>query len=57
MTKKLEELLELPESKEIIQDDMDNAKEKSKAVALQNDTLRDISEFDKIATALPAVKA
>jgi len=56
MTKKLEELLDLPESREIIQDDMNNAKEKTKAVSLQNDTLRDISEFDKIASALPAVK-
>ena len=55
MTKKLEELLDLPDSKEIIAD----AKEETKVVKAketQDETLRDIAEFDKIASALPAVK-
>ena len=55
MTKKLEELLNLPDSKEIIQESK-NEEKASKAVVEQQDTLRDISEFDKIAGALPAVK-
>jgi len=53
MTKKLEELLDLPESKEIIEE----AKaEKSQPITKHKETLRDIAEFDKIASALPAVK-
>ena len=51
MTKKLEELLNLPDSKEIIDDD-----KKEKEIAVQRETMRDIAEFDKIAGALPAVK-
>jgi hypothetical protein len=54
MTKKLEELLDLPDSKEII--DKEKKKEKKEVVSQQNETLRDIAEFDKIASALPAVK-
>jgi len=54
MTKKLEELLDLPDSKEIIK--QDQKKDKKDVVAQQNETLRDIAEFDKIAAALPAVK-
>ena len=54
MTKKLEELLDLPDSKEIIK--QDQKKDKKDVVAQQNETLRDIEEFDKIAAALPAVK-
>ena len=54
MTKKLEELLDLPDSKEIIK--QDQKKDKKDVVAQQNETLRDIAELDKIAAALPAVK-
>ena len=54
MTKKLEELLDLPDSKEIIKQDKKN--DKKEMIELQNETLRDIAEFDKIAGALPAVK-
>lgn len=54
MTKKLEELLNLPESQEIIQ------KEKSKSnnvvKASTDEDFRDIAELDKITAALPAVK-
>ena len=54
MAKKLEELLDLPDSKEIIK--QDQKKDRKDVVAQQNETLRDIAEFDKIAGALPAVK-
>jgi len=54
MTKKLEELLDLPDSKEIIK--QDQKKDKKEVLAQQNETLRDIAEFDKISAALPAVK-
>ena len=54
MTKKLEDLLNLPESKEII-DDAKKVKAET-AVVEQQDTFRDIAEFDKIASAFPAVK-
>jgi hypothetical protein len=54
MTKKLEELLNLPASKEVIKQE---EKKKQKDMAAQSQPLlRDISEFDKIAAALPAVK-
>jgi hypothetical protein len=58
MTKKLEELLNLPASKDIVNDARAEEKKaaKQKAVVAQEDTIRDISEFDKIASALPAVK-
>ncbi len=49
--KKLEEILNLPESKKIIKKD-----EKEKAAEIAQPLLRDISEFDKIAAALPQVK-
>ena len=49
MTKKLEELLYLPDSKEIIK--QDQKKERKDVVAQQNETLRDIAEFDKISAA------
>ena len=57
MTKKLEELLNLPENKDVIEE----AEEKEKAqkkyeLEKQNDTLRDMAEFDKITSALPQVK-
>lgn len=55
MTKKLEDLLNLPDSKEIIQDEKKKEKVQT-AIVEQEDTFRDIAEFDKIASALPAVK-
>jgi len=52
MTKKLEELLNLPASKEIVQET-----EKKKPVKTDPGPLfRDMSEFDKISAALPQVK-
>lgn len=52
MTKKLEELLNLPESKKII-----NAEEKKAAKSAKPEAfLRSIDEFDKISASLPAVK-
>jgi len=50
MTKKLEEILNLPENKKIVRDDADKVPTKPQPL------LRDISEFDKIAAALPQVK-
>ena len=54
MTKKLEEILDLPDSKEIIKQEKE--KEKHNAIQKQNETLRDTAEMDKITSALPAVK-
>ncbi|MBR20780.1 MAG: hypothetical protein CMA64_11665 [Euryarchaeota archaeon] len=54
MTKKLEEILDLPDSKEIIKQDRE--KVNKEVIQQQNETLRDIAEMDKIASALPAVK-
>jgi len=51
MTKRLEEILNLPESKKIAKQD-EKASAKADAVPL----LRDISEYDKISAALPMVK-
>lgn len=52
MTKKLEELLNLPASKEIIK-----AEEKKKQQAAKPEPfLRSMEEFDKISASLPAVK-
>lgn len=51
MTKKLEEILNLPESKKIVKQD-----ERATAKAAVAPLLRDISEFDKISAALPQVK-
>jgi hypothetical protein len=54
MTKKLEELLNLPESKKIIKEE---EKKKAKAeVAKAEPFLRDMAEFDKISASLPQVK-
>ena len=54
MTKKLEDLLNLPDSKEITEE---GKKEKQEdAIVEQEDTMRSIQEFDKITAALPAVK-
>ena len=49
--KKLEEILNLPESKKTIK-----KAEKEKSAEIAAPFLRDMSEFDKIAAALPAVK-
>lgn len=51
MTKKLEELLNLPENKKMVQAD-----KKSKEPEVPAPLLRDLSEFDKISAALPQVK-
>ena len=53
MTKKLEDLLNLPDAKEFIQEAEDK---KSQAVAAQEASFRDIEDLDKIAAALPSVK-
>ena len=52
MTKKLEEILNLPESKKIVK--QEEKKQIKNEVA--QPFLRDINEFDKISAALPAVK-
>jgi len=53
MTKKLEEMLNLADNEDIVE----NSKSKKEtAIIEQEDTFRDIAEFDKIASALPAVK-
>lgn len=57
MTKKLEEMLNLPDSKEIIEQAQEQEKnQKTHQVERQKETIRDIAEFDKIASALPKVK-
>jgi hypothetical protein len=57
MTKKLEELLDLPDAKEIIKNaESQEDAQKSHEIERQQETMRDIAEFDKIASALPAVK-
>ena len=57
MTKKLQELLDLPDSKEIIKKASNQENEQAKyAVAEQKETRRSMEEFDKISSALPAVK-
>ena len=56
MTKKLEELLNLPSSKEIVEETKKNSVKAEIALKVQDNTIRDIAEFDKIAGALPAIK-
>ena len=63
MTKKLEELLNLPESQDIVKEEQaksqaeeKKAENKTKSIAQQKNTMRDIAEFDKIAAALPKVE-
>jgi hypothetical protein len=53
MTKKLEELLNLPESKKIVKQE---EKKQAETLPAAQPFLRDISEFDKITAALPQVK-
>ena len=55
MTKKLEELLNLPDSKEIIAESKNESKAQQ-AVVEQQETVRSIEELDKISAALPQVK-
>jgi uncharacterized protein YacL (UPF0231 family) len=52
MTKRLEEILNLPESKKIVKQEEKAAKKAEVAQPF----IRDISEFDKISAALPQVK-
>lgn len=57
MNKKLEDLLGLPESQKIIKkEEREKRKEEKQELANQEKTFRDIAEFDKIASALPAVE-
>jgi hypothetical protein len=57
MTKKLEELFNLPEAKELVkQEKVKEKKEQAAALEEQRKTFRDIAEFDKISAALPAVE-
>jgi hypothetical protein len=52
MTKKLEEVLNLPESKKIVKEE----EKKQVKADLAQPFLRDMSEYDKISAALPQVK-
>jgi uncharacterized protein YacL (UPF0231 family) len=52
MTKKLEEILNLPESKKIVKQEEKQARKAEVAEPF----MRDMSEYDKIAAALPQVK-
>lgn len=56
--KKLEELLNMPESKEIVQKDKEQSSksEKQHAIVEHEETARSIAELDKISAALPQVK-
>jgi hypothetical protein len=56
MTKKLEDLLNMPEGKEIIKQAEVKEKDQKKHELAHENSFRDIAEFDKIASALPAVK-
>lgn len=60
MTKKLEELLNLPENQEIVKSEEKNNRKAEKQLARDNapaeNLFRDIGEIDKIAAALPQVK-
>lgn len=53
MTKKLEDMLNLPDNNDIVEP---KPSKKEAAMIQQEETFRDIEEFDKIASALPAVK-
>jgi hypothetical protein len=60
MTKKLEELLNLPENQEIVKSEDKNNRKAEKQLARDNapaeNLFRNISDIDKIAAALPQVK-
>jgi len=55
MTKKLEELLNLPENKKMVKD-AEKVAERNAVAEQAQPLLRDLSEFDKISAALPQVK-
>lgn len=61
MTKRLEEILNLPESKKMVYDDnraadVKEQRDEARRVAEVDPLLRDYTDFDKIAAALPQVK-
>ena len=57
MTKKLEDLLNLPDSKEIIEQAEEQEKDQKKyELSAQEEAFDAMAEFDKISAALPAVK-
>lgn len=56
MTKKLEDLLNMEDSKEIIKQAKEQEKAQAKHEVAHEESFRDIAEFDKIAAALPSVK-
>ena len=56
MTKKLEDLLNMPDSKEIIQQAEKQEKAQAKHEVAHEESFRDIEDFDKISSALPKVK-
>ena len=56
MTKKLEDLLNLPDSKDLIDKAETQEQEQKQYEVEQAETLRDMAEFDKITSALPQVK-
>ena len=58
MTKKLQEVLDMPDSQDVINEAEQQDKQKAKAEAEEAKSYepRDIAEFDKINDALPAVK-
>jgi hypothetical protein len=56
MTKKLEDLLNMEDSKEIIKQAKEQEKAQAKHEIAHEESFRDIEEFDKIAKALPQVK-
>src|SRR6056300_573182 len=56
MTKKLEDLLNLPDSKEIIDTAQEQEAEQTKHDLEREEAFRDIADLDKIEAALPTVK-
>ena len=56
MTKKLEDLLNMEDSKEIIKQAKEQEKAQAKHELAHEESFRDIEDFDKIAKALPQVK-
>jgi hypothetical protein len=56
MTKKLEEMLNLPESKKTAKKEKKTEEELARESAPPENLFRDIEEFDKISSALPQVK-
>jgi hypothetical protein len=56
MTKKLEELLNLPEHKETVKELEKEIKTQTKALASQEEMERTLKDFDKIAFSLPMVE-